>query len=111
MFKEWGFLLVEIWVLLGLAALIGLIAGWLIWGGRVDRSADANELRRLRAELDRAKAENRTDFDDPMDDIPPMAGGGYQRPVSTPAKPLQPATQTVPTRVPEPTTPSIAPMV
>jgi hypothetical protein len=33
MFKEWEFLLVEIWVLLALAALIGLVAGWLIWGG------------------------------------------------------------------------------
>lgn len=32
MFREWGFLLGEIWVLLALAALIGLFAGWLIWG-------------------------------------------------------------------------------
>jgi hypothetical protein len=34
MFKGWEFLLVEMWVLLALAALIGLIAGWLIWGRR-----------------------------------------------------------------------------
>jgi len=33
MFEEWGFLLAEIWVLLALAALLGLIAGWLIFGG------------------------------------------------------------------------------
>jgi len=34
MFREWGFLLGEIWLLLLLAALLGLIAGWLIWGRR-----------------------------------------------------------------------------
>lgn len=32
MFREWPFLLGEIWILLLLAALIGLLAGWLIWG-------------------------------------------------------------------------------
>lgn len=32
MFKEWGFLLGEIWVLIQLALLLGLLAGWLIWG-------------------------------------------------------------------------------
>lgn len=32
MFREWPFLLGEIWFLLLLAALIGLLAGWLIWG-------------------------------------------------------------------------------
>lgn len=32
MFKEWGFLLTEIWFLLALAGLIGLFAGWIIWG-------------------------------------------------------------------------------
>jgi predicted flap endonuclease-1-like 5' DNA nuclease len=84
MFTEWEFLLAEIWVLLALAALIGLIAGWLIWGGRAavgrglgsDMGPDANEVRRLRIELDRAKAQSR----DPLDDIPAMQGGGYVRP-------------------------------
>jgi predicted flap endonuclease-1-like 5' DNA nuclease len=84
MFKGWEFLLVEMWVLLALAALIGLIAGWLIWGRRaqtgrrlgVDTGANANEIHRLRTELDRAKAQTR----DPLDDIPAMQGGGYVRP-------------------------------
>lgn len=34
MFRNWGFLLGEIWVLLLLAALLGLLAGWLIWSRR-----------------------------------------------------------------------------
>jgi predicted flap endonuclease-1-like 5' DNA nuclease len=84
MFKGWEFLLVEMWVLLALAALIGLIAGWLIWGRRaqtgrrlgVDTGANANEIHRLRTKLDRAKAQTR----DPLDDIPAMQGGGYVRP-------------------------------
>lgn len=32
MFQNWGFLLAEIWGLVVLAALLGLFAGWLIWG-------------------------------------------------------------------------------
>ncbi len=63
MFKEWGFLLTEIWVLLALMALIGLFAGWLIWGGAPDCSecekasaAKDAELKRLRAELDAKEA-------------------------------------------------------
>jgi predicted flap endonuclease-1-like 5' DNA nuclease len=85
MFKEWEFLLVEIWVLLALAALIGLVAGWLIGGGRADTGrglggdtgTNANEIRHLRTELDRAKAQTR----DQLDDIPAIQGGGYVRPV------------------------------
>ncbi len=101
MFQEWGFLLAEIWVLLALAALVGLIAGWLIWGGRGDVNADATEIRRLRAELDREKARGRALIADPLDDIPPMQGGGYVRPdlakrpsapLPTPAAPPVPAT-------------------
>tara|TARA_R110002094_G_scaffold217898_1_gene189140 strand:- start:772 stop:900 length:129 start_codon:yes stop_codon:yes gene_type:complete len=38
MFQEWGFLLVEIWILLGLAALLGLLVGWIIWGRRKDQT-------------------------------------------------------------------------
>lgn len=34
MFQNWGFLLGEIWLLLLLAALLGLLCGWLIWGGK-----------------------------------------------------------------------------
>jgi len=32
MFRNWGFLLVEIWLLVALAAVFGLLCGWLIWG-------------------------------------------------------------------------------
>jgi predicted flap endonuclease-1-like 5' DNA nuclease len=54
MFKNWGFLLGEIWVLLALAALIGLLAGWLIWGRRDAVIAPATtdpEAERLRRDL------------------------------------------------------------
>ena len=119
MFKGWEFLLVEMWVLLALAALIGLIAGWLIWGGRAetgrgfgaDTGAHAHEIHRLRTELDRAKAQTR----DPLDDIPAMQGGGYVRPplaaqavlpVSTPdpivVMPADDAVQPVPNAQPTP---------
>lgn len=85
MFKEWGFLLTEIWVLLALAALIGLIAGWLIWGGRSDTGADADEVRRLNAELDRVNAKNRRAVPSLDDDTPPMPTAGYTRPDPVPA--------------------------
>jgi len=51
MFREWGFLLGEIWVLLALAALIGLIAGWIIWGRRSEVNIDTSEADGLRADL------------------------------------------------------------
>lgn len=57
MFKEWGFLLGEIWLLLLLAVLLGLLAGWLIWGrssqteGNATSGADAAEAERLRQSL------------------------------------------------------------
>ncbi len=79
MFKEWDFLLVEIWGLLALAALVGLVAGWLLFGRRSmpDNGFAEDEIRRLRAELDRANAARRSSI---VDDIPPMQGGGYVRP-------------------------------
>lgn len=65
MFKNWGFLLGEIWVLLLLAALVGLIAGWLIWGGRRKVVADGSgaEIRQLRADLDSCQSQSK-DKDD-----------------------------------------------
>jgi predicted flap endonuclease-1-like 5' DNA nuclease len=64
MFKEWGFLLSEIWVLLAMAGLIGLFAGWLIWGRRdeVHSAPDTGEADRLRAALAdcRGKGESMT---------------------------------------------------
>lgn len=97
MFQNWDFLLAEIWGLLVLAALIGLFAGWLIWGGRREEVSpfglgqgtgpDADEVRRLRAELDRVRASARPAVSDPIDDVPPMQGGGYRRP-TPPARPV-----------------------
>lgn len=61
MFQKWGFLLGEIWVLLLLAALLGLFAGWLIWGRRngAAAAADTGEADRLRAALDTCSTRNR----------------------------------------------------
>jgi predicted flap endonuclease-1-like 5' DNA nuclease len=58
MFKEWGFLLGEIWFLLAVAGLIGLLAGWIIWGRRdeVTVAADTGEADRLRADLAACRA-------------------------------------------------------
>ena len=52
MFEQWGFLLTEIWVLLVLAALIGLIAGWLIFGGQKNAAPGAGKANKLRSEID-----------------------------------------------------------
>lgn len=53
MFQGWGFLLGEIWVLIALAALIGLFAGWLIWGRTPApiMATDTGEVDRLRGDL------------------------------------------------------------
>lgn len=50
MFEEWGFLLTEIWMLLVLAALVGLIAGWLIFGGKSGSASNSGDADRLRSE-------------------------------------------------------------
>lgn len=55
MFQEWGFLLGEIWILLVLAALIGLIAGWIIWGRSSSVSLDGD---RLQSELDACRGKH-----------------------------------------------------
>ena len=58
MFKNWGFLLGEIWFLILLAALLGLFVGWLLWGGRkspVSKSSSA-EVEALRSQLEQSKA-------------------------------------------------------
>ncbi len=57
MFQRWGFLMGEIWLLLLLAALLGLLAGWFIWGRRTPE--DAGEADRLRAALDACNAKGR----------------------------------------------------
>ncbi len=58
MFREWGFLLTEIWVLLALAALIGLLAGWIIWGRRSEVNIDTSEADALRADLEACRAKH-----------------------------------------------------
>lgn len=58
MFQNWGFLLTEIWLLVLIAALLGLLVGWLIWG-RASASVDAGETARLRGELDACQARSR----------------------------------------------------
>ncbi len=59
MFQRWGFLLGEIWVLLALAALLGLFVGWLIWGRRGDVTVNTAEADGLRASLDACSAKGR----------------------------------------------------
>ncbi len=59
MFHRWGFLLSEIWGLLILAALMGLLVGWLIWGRRVVSAADSAAQDRLRADLDACQSSAR----------------------------------------------------
>lgn len=52
MFERWGFLLTEIFVLLALAALLGVFVGWLIWGRRsAVQGVDTSDADRMRAEL------------------------------------------------------------
>lgn len=58
MFQGWGFLLGEIWVLIALAALLGLVVGWLIWGrGPASVAPDGTaEAEALRADLQACRA-------------------------------------------------------
>jgi len=63
MFRGWNFLLGEIWVLIALAALLGLLVGWLVWGRRAAPAAvtgvaprDDGEAQRLKAELKACRA-------------------------------------------------------
>lgn len=53
MFENWGFLITEMIVLLLMAALIGLVTGWLLWGRR---AAETVEMAQLRAELAACRA-------------------------------------------------------
>ncbi len=57
MFQEWGFLLTEIWVLLALAALLGLLSGWLMFGKGEAAPAGAGDADRLRAENARLQSQ------------------------------------------------------
>jgi predicted flap endonuclease-1-like 5' DNA nuclease len=57
MFIEWGFLMGELWLLLLLAALIGLLTGWIIWGRRSETEViHTGEAEQLGMELDDCRA-------------------------------------------------------
>jgi hypothetical protein len=59
MFRNWGFLLGEMWGLILLAALLGLFAGWLIWGGRRQTFVNDGDLVRAKADLEKCLETNR----------------------------------------------------
>ncbi|MCB1339351.1 MAG: hypothetical protein KDK10_18490 [Maritimibacter sp.] len=59
MFQEWGFLISEMVLLIILAALLGLLVGWIIWGRRkADTGAGAGASAALRADLDACRAKS-----------------------------------------------------
>ncbi|MGH1577335.1 hypothetical protein [Planktotalea sp.] len=58
MFREWGFLISEMVVLILLAALLGLFVGWLIWGRRSTVNVDSGEADGLRRELEACRAKH-----------------------------------------------------
>lgn len=57
MFEQWGFLLTEIWFLLALAALLGVIAGWLFFGRQAPPAAGGADVDRIRAENARLQSQ------------------------------------------------------
>lgn len=82
MLQGWDFLLAEIWVLLLIALLAGLLIGWLIWGRRPSEpfSGLTAELTAMSPrERERLAAKARGEV---LDDLPPMTVGarGYVRP-------------------------------
>lgn len=56
MFENWGFLLAEIWLLIALAALLGIFVGWLIWSGASAPRAAGDDASQLRADLERCRS-------------------------------------------------------
>ncbi len=54
MFQEWGFLISEMLLLIILAALLGLLVGWIVWGRR---SGDVQVAEGLRADLEKCRAD------------------------------------------------------
>jgi len=94
MFRDWAFLLGEIWVLLILAALLGLLAGWLIFGRRetVVAAGGANSDA-LQAELDQCRAAH-VDKDDRIAQLEAQlisAEMGAEEPTTAPAVAAVPA--------------------
>lgn len=58
MFREWGFLISEMVILIILATLLGLMVGWLIWGRRSEAAVDTGEAARLRRDLEACQAKH-----------------------------------------------------
>lgn len=103
MFQGWDFLLGEIWVLIALAALLGLFVGWLVWGRRpAVISADDGEAGRLRSELEacQARARDCAQRVARLEDDLSMARAASARPVAKAAG--KPATAPEPEVAPEP---------
>ncbi|MEL6960009.1 MAG: NADH-quinone oxidoreductase subunit E [Pseudomonadota bacterium] len=103
MFQNWTFLLAEIWLLLALAALVGLIAGAILFSREKPRT-DFEELERLKIELQRAKmaARKGAGEETSFDDLPPVTGGGYVRPSARArAAKLEKSTDKGPDRAPD----------
>ena len=99
MFRQWGFLLTEMWFLLLLAALIGLLAGWIIWGRRSEVNIDTSEADGLRAELDACRAKH-AEKDAEIRDLRAKAAAPVAVPV---AASVVAAPTPAPAKAPEPT--------
>lgn len=62
MLQGWNFLLGEIWLILVLAIILGLLAGWLIFGGKKEVKPDPKleeEVKRLRKQLEDLQSKDR----------------------------------------------------
>lgn len=62
MFQGWNYLLGEVWLLILLAVILGLVAGWLLFGGKKKPVPDPKlkaENTRLRKELDDLQSKSR----------------------------------------------------
>ncbi|MEM6477909.1 MAG: hypothetical protein AAF647_02560 [Pseudomonadota bacterium] len=103
MFQNWGFLLGEIWVLILLAALIGLIAGWIIWGRRqvTNIAGSSDEAATLKADLAKCKALH-TEKDARLKALEAEIEDLRSAKVSAPVAPQMPATDPAPEPAPEP---------
>lgn len=95
MFKNWGFLLAEIWFLIVLAALLGLFVGWLLWGGRRKTSykSSGDEAGTLRAQLEdcRASCREKDDLIGRLEGRLEGRGAAKEARPATPAKAAAPA--------------------
>ena len=114
MFKNWGFLVGEIWFLILLAALLGLFVGWLLWGGRRKTVSDgsAAEAASLRSQLEdcRAGAKEKDELIGRLQGRIEGRETGKKATPATPATAAAPATfAAVTTPAAEPTGPSVKP--